>query len=243
MTPSTDRRTGAHGERHFSHRAGWLRATVLGANDGIISTAALILGVAAADTGRTAVLVAGMSGLISGALSMGLGEYVSVSSQRDSEKADIAREEWELAHVPERELAELTELYQEKGLSSELAHEVAAELTRHDALSTHLVEELGITEAARARPTQAAMVSILSFAVGASLPLLAAAAVPSSSATGIRMVTTIGVAVVALVVLGIVGSRLGGARPTRPTLRTVIGGLIAMAATMAIGKAFGAAIG
>jgi VIT1/CCC1 family predicted Fe2+/Mn2+ transporter len=243
MAPSTDRRSPSHRERHYTHRAGWLRATVLGANDGIISTAALILGVAAADTGRTAVLVAGMAGLVSGALSMGLGEYVSVSSQRDSELADIAKERWELTHVPERELAELTGIYKGKGLSDELAHEVAAELTRHDALNTHLVEELGITEVSRARPVQAAVVSILSFAIGASLPLLAAAVEPSSSATGVRMGATVAVAVVALVVLGIVGARIGGASPWRPTVRTVAGGLAAMAATMAIGSLFGAAIG
>ena len=243
MAPPSDRRSSPHRERHYTHRAGWLRASVLGANDGIISTAALILGVAAADTGRTAVLVAGMAGLVSGALSMGLGEFVSVSSQRDSEEADIAKEEWELAHVPERELAELTALYKAKGLSNELALEVASELTQHDALNAHLVEELGITDVSRARPLQAAWVSILSFAIGASLPLLAAAVVPNGSTSGIRIGATAATAVVALIVLGVVGARVGGADPVRPTVRTVVGGVLAMAATMVIGKAFGALVG
>ncbi len=232
-----------HKERHLSHRAGWLRATVLGANDGIISTAALILGVAAADASRSAVLVAGMAGLTSGALSMGLGEYVSVSSQRDSERADIAKEQWELANVPERELAELTAIYQEKGLSHELARRVALELTEHDALGTHLTEELGITETTMARPLQAAGSSTLSFAVGAALPLLAAAAVPDSASTGARIVATLLVAAVALVILGITGAALGGAKPARPTARVVLGGVAAMVVTMLIGKLFGTAVG
>lgn len=231
-----------HRERHLSHRAAWLRAMVLGANDGIISTAALILGVAAADAGRTAVLVAGMAGLASGALSMGLGEYVSVSSQRDSEEADIAKERWELAHIPERELAELTAIYEAKGLSNELALEVAAELTTRDALHVHLAEELGITEATRARPGQAATASMIAFALGAAMPLLAAAAVPASAAIGLRIAVTAAVAVVALVVLGGVSARMGGANPWRPTLRTVTGGIAAMAVTMVIGTVFGAAI-
>lgn len=228
----------SHRERHLSHRAGWLRATVLGANDGIISTAALILGVAAADASRSAILTAGMAGLTAGALSMGLGEYVSVSSQRDSEHADIAKEQWELENVPERELAELTAIYQEKGLTHDLARQVAVELTEHDALQTHLAEELGITEMTRARPIQAAGSSTLSFAIGAALPLLAAALVANG-----RIAVTIAVTTVALAVLGFVGATLGGARPGRPTARVVVGGLLAMAATMVIGKLFGSAVG
>ena len=227
-----------HKERHLSHRAGWLRATVLGANDGIISTAALILGVAAADADRTAILTAGMAGLTAGALSMGLGEYVSVSSQRDAEKADIAKERWELENVPERELAELAAIYREKGLEPDLARQVAVELTRHDALQTHLVEELGITPTTQARPLQAAGSSTLSFAVGAALPLLAAALV----STG-RILATLAVTTVALVVLGFSGAVLGGARPSKPTARVVVGGLLARGATMAIGWLFGAAVG
>jgi vacuolar iron transporter family protein len=232
-----------HKERHLSHRAGWLRATVLGANDGIISTAALILGVVAADASRTAVLTAGVAGLTAGALSMGLGEYVSVSSQRDSEQADIAKEEWELANVPERELAELTAIYQDKGLDHTLAREVAVKLTEHDALRTHLVEELGISETTLARPVQAMLTSTLSFAIGAALPLVAAAALPDSASNGVRILAILGIAVVALLGLGITAAVLGGARVGRPTARVVLGGIAAMAVTMGIGKLFGAATG
>ena len=232
-----------HRERHLSHRAGWLRATVLGANDGIISTAALILGVAAADAGRTAVMTAGVAGLTAGALSMGLGEYVSVSSQRDTERADIAKERWELENVPDRELVELTGIYQERGLSPELAREVAVQLTDHDALQAHLTEELGISETRLARPLQAGTSSAVSFAVGAALPLLAAALVPASASSGARIAATLAVALIALFALGVLGAVLGGARVGRPTARVVVGGLAAMAITMAIGKLFGTATG
>lgn len=228
-----------HNERHFTHRTGWIRASVLGANDGIISTAALILGVAAADSSRTAILTAGVAGLTAGALSMGLGEYVSVSSQRDTEEADIAKEIWELEHTPERELAELTAIYQEKGLNHDLARQVAVELTAHNALETHLIEELGISESTRARPIQAAWSSMASFAIGAMLPLLAAAFAPS----GARILTTLIVSVIALIALGYSGARAGGAAPKRPMIRVVGGGILAMAVTMAIGKLFGAAVG
>jgi vacuolar iron transporter family protein len=232
-----------HKERHLSHRAGWLRATVLGANDGIISTAALILGVVAADAGRSAVLTAGVAGLTAGALSMGLGEYVSVSSQRDSEQADIAKEKWELANVPERELAELTAIYQDKGLEHDLAREVAVKLTEHDALRTHLVEELGISATTLARPVQAMLSSTLSFAIGAALPLIAAAAVPDSASNGVRIMAILAIAVVALLGLGVTAAVLGGAKVGRPTARVVLGGVAAMAVTMGIGKIFGAATG
>jgi len=228
-----------HKERHLSHRANWLRASVLGANDGIVSTAALILGVAAADASRSAVLTAGIAGLTAGSLSMGLGEYVSVSSQRDTERADIAKEIWELENTPDRELAELTAIYQERGLSHELARRVAVELTDHDALGTHLTEELGISEETLARPLQAALTSMASFAIGAALPLIAAAL----AAQGNRILVTLIVAIIALLGLGIAGARLGGAAPLRPTLRVVVGGTIAMAVTMAIGKLFGTAVG
>jgi len=228
-----------HRERHLSHRTGWLRASVLGANDGIISTAALILGVAASDASRDAVLTAGVAGLSAGALAMAMGEYISVSSQRDTERADIAKEVWELENVPERELAELTAIYMEKGLSHELAREVAEQLTEKDALRIHLIEELGITEETVARPLQAALSSMASFAIGAALPLIAAALAPA----GARIVTTILVAVLALIGLGVAGAKAGGAKITRPTIRVVLGGVIAMAVTMAIGKAFGAVVG
>ena len=228
-----------HRERHLSHRTGWLRASVLGANDGIISTAALILGVAASDATRTAVLTAGVAGLSAGALSMAMGEYISVSSQRDTERADIAKEVWELENVPERELAELTAIYMEKGLTRDLAHDVATQLTEKDARRIHLIEELGITEETVARPFQAAWSSMASFALGAALPLVAAAVAPADA----RILTTLVVAVLALLALGIAGAKAGGARVLRPTVRVVLGGVAAMAITMVIGKAFGAVVG
>ena len=228
-----------HRERHLSHRTGWLRASVLGANDGIISTASLILGVAASDASHSAILTAGVAGMSAGALAMGMGEYISVSSQRDTERADIAKEVWELENVPERELAELTAIYMEKGLTHDLAEEVAVQLTEKDALRIHLIEELGITEETIARPIQAAFSSMASFALGALLPLFAAAFAP----TGARIVTTLVVAVLALFALGISGAKAGGAHPLRPTMRVVVGGILAMAITMAIGKLFGAAVG
>jgi VIT1/CCC1 family predicted Fe2+/Mn2+ transporter len=228
-----------HKERHLSHRAGWLRATVLGANDGIISTAALLLGVAAANSTRSAILTAGMAGLVAGAVAMALGEYVSVSSQRDSERSDIEKERWELEHMADHELDELTAIYEAKGLSHPLARQVAEELTGHDALAAHLREELGISEHDLARPLQAAASSAGSFAVGAAVPL-AAAAFASHSA---RVVGIIGVTLVALVVLGYTGAKLGGAQPARPIARIVLGGIAAMAFTMVVGKWFGAAVG
>ena len=227
-----------HKERHLSHRTGWLRAAVLGANDGIISTAALILGVAASNAARDAILTAGVAGLSAGALAMGMGEYISVSSQRDTERADIAKEIWEHENVPERELTELTAIYMEKGLSHDLAEEVATQLTEKDALRIHLVEELGITEETIARPMQAAWSSMASFALGALLPLLAAALAPA----GARIAITLVVAVLALFALGVAGAKAGGAKVGRPTVRVVAGGILAMAITMVIGKLFGAAV-
>lgn len=227
-----------HDEDHSSHRIGLLRAMVLGANDGIISTACLVLGVAAATAERTTILTAGMAGLVAGAASMALGEYVSVSSQRDSEQSDIAKERWELEHTPEIELAELAGIYRKKGLPQALAHEVAVELTKHDALKTHLAEELGIHEATRARPVQASVGSAGSFAVGAAIPLIAVALLTEA----MRFTGTIAVVVLTLVALGVSSSKYGGAKPARPVLRVVIGGLIAIAVTMAVGKLFGAAV-
>jgi VIT1/CCC1 family predicted Fe2+/Mn2+ transporter len=227
-----------HIERHRSHRAGWLRAAVLGANDGIVSTASLVLGVAAADSDRAAILTAGMAGLVAGALSMAVGEYVSVSSQRDIERADIAKEMHELATTPDRELAELAAIYRHKGLSPELARQVAEELSKGDVLEVHLREELGITEETRARPLQAAVVSAFSFAAGASLPLGAVAA----SSPSARMTFTLALALVALGVLGAVGARLGGAPASRATLRVLLGGAAAMALTMLVGRLFGATV-
>jgi len=227
-----------HDEDHSSHRIGLLRAMVLGANDGIISTACLVLGVAAATAERSTILTAGMAGLVAGAASMALGEYVSVSSQRDSEQSDIAKEKWELEHTPDIELAELAGIYRKKGLPQALAHEVAVELTRHDALKTHLAEELGIHEATRARPIQASVGSAGSFAVGAAIPLIAVALFTEA----MRFTGTIAVVVLTLVALGVSSSKYGGSKPTRPVLRVVIGGLIAIAVTMAVGNVFGAAV-
>ena len=226
-----------HSEGHYGHRVGWLRAMVLGANDGIISTAALLLGVAAADSTRNAILTAGMAGLVAGAVSMALGEYVSVSSQRDSERSDIEKEKWELATQADHELEELTAIYQAKGLPQELAAEVAVQLTEHDALAAHLLDELGITQDELAKPLQAAWSSALSFSIGAAIPL-AAAALASAS---MRIAAIIGVTLVALVGLGYIGARAGGAGPVRSITRVVVGGIVAMGITMAVGWAFGAA--
>jgi vacuolar iron transporter family protein len=227
-----------HIERHRSHRAGWLRAGVLGANDGIVSTASIVLGVAAADTSRSVILTAGIAGLVAGALSMAVGEYVSVSSQRDTERADIAKERQELAATPERELAELTAIYRHKGLSPALARQVAEELSAGDVLKVHLAEELGITDESMARPLQAMVVSLVSFAIGGALPLGAMAAAPAS----VRAWVTVVVAMVALVLLGSIGARLGGAPRGRAALRVAIGGAAAMGLTTIVGKLFGAAV-
>ena len=227
-----------HEEGHFSHRIGLLRAMVLGANDGIISTACLILGVAAADATRSTIITAGVAGLVAGAASMAIGEYVSVSSQRDAEQADIAKETWELEHTPEHELDELTAIYKGKGLTQELARAVAVQLTKEDALKVHMAEELGITHLTLARPVQASVSSAGSFSVGAAIPLIAVALASSSQ----RMAITIVVAVFALVALGISSAKAGGAHPLRPTFRVVFGGLVAMAFTMAIGRLVGSVV-
>jgi VIT1/CCC1 family predicted Fe2+/Mn2+ transporter len=227
-----------HEEGHFSHRIGLLRAMVLGANDGIISTACLILGVAAADGTRNAIITAGVAGLVAGAASMAIGEFVSVSSQRDAEQADIAKETWELEHTPEHELDELTAIYKGKGLTQELARAVAVQLTKEDALKVHMAEELGITHLTLARPVQASVSSAGSFSVGAAIPLIAVALAASSQ----RIATTVVVAVLALVALGISSAKAGGAHPLRPTFRVVFGGLVAMAFTMAIGRFVGSVV-
>ena len=227
-----------HEEGHFSHRIGLLRAMVLGANDGIISTACLILGVAAADASRDTIITAGVAGLVAGAASMAIGEYVSVSSQRDAEQADIAKETWELEHTPEHELDELTAIYKGKGLTQELARAVAVQLTKEDALKVHMAEELGITHLTLARPVQASVSSAGSFSVGAAIPLIAVALASSSQ----RIAITIVVAVFALVALGISSAKAGGAHPLRPTFRVVFGGLLAMAFTMAVGRLVGSAV-
>ncbi|MBL8783397.1 MAG: VIT family protein [Deltaproteobacteria bacterium] len=227
-----------YGENHRVHRASWLRAMVLGANDGIVSTACLLLGVAAASADPGALLVTGLAGLVAGALSMAVGELVSVASQRDTELADIAIEKRELQTMPQRELEELVSIYVDKGLTPTMAREVAVALTAKDALGTHMREELGITDETMARPVQAAVSSAISFALGAAMPLITIVLAPHA----LRVALTIAVSVVALGGLGYLGATLGGARPLKPVLRVVIGGAVAMAITMGIGSLVGAAV-
>lgn len=227
----------SHFERHAVARIGWLRAAVLGANDGIVSTASLVIGVAAASQSKEGVLIAGVAALVAGAMSMAAGEYVSVSSQADAENADIARETAELRDQPEFELQELTDIYVSRGLSPELAGQVATQLMAKDALGAHARDELGIHDLAKARPVQAALASAASFAVGALLPLLAAMLSPGGSVIAIVAASSL----VALAALGAAGARVGGASPTRPVLRVVFWGALAMAVTAAVGALFGVA--
>jgi VIT1/CCC1 family predicted Fe2+/Mn2+ transporter len=226
-----------HSEWHRSHRIGWLRAGVLGADDGIVSTASLMIGVIASGAGRDAILVAGLAGLVAGAMSMAAGEYVSVSSQRDTELADIARERAEQATNPASELEELAGIYEERGLEKGLARTVAEQLSAHDPLGAHLRDELGLHEITRARPVQAATVSALTFAAGAAVPVLTLLVAPAAA----RAWT---IAVVALVFLGVAGAvaaRVGNAPRVRATARVMIGGGAAMAATAIIGSLLGTA--
>jgi VIT1/CCC1 family predicted Fe2+/Mn2+ transporter len=225
-----------HRERHLIDRIGWLRAAVLGANDGIVSTASLIVGVAAAATTKSEILIAGVAGLVAGAMSMAAGEYVSVSSQSDTEAADLARERRELGDDPESELAELAGIYEARGLDKDLAIQVAKQLTNHDALGTHLRDELGISDTTSARPVQAALTSAVTFAVGAVLPLLVALIVATDYVMPAVTVATL----VSLALLGALGAQAGGANIMRATLRVVLLGFLAMAATAAIGALFGA---
>lgn len=227
-----------HSERHRSSRISWLRAAVLGANDGLISTSSLVVGVAAASPDRAAVLVAAVAGLAAGALSMAAGEYVSVSSQADTETADVERERRELATTPEPELAELAGIYVSRGLTVELAAQVAEQLTAHDALAAHARDELGIHEFTKARPIQAALASAASFAVGAAPPALLAAVLPMGSLSqGVVAVT-----IVLLVGLGTVAAHLGGAPLVRGALRVAFWGAVAMGVTALVGRLFGAVV-
>jgi vacuolar iron transporter family protein len=228
-----------HSERHRSHRTGWLRAAVLGANDGIVSTASIIVGVAAANSSRSAVLTAGVAGLVAGAASMAAGEYVSVSSQADAERADLALERAELRSDPEGERRELAGIYRERGLSADLADEVAAELSeRDDLLEVHARDELGMTELSHPRPFQAAGASGASFTAGAALPLLAVLASPGS----VRIEVTMAATAVALVATGWAAAALGGAPPVRGAVRVVVWGVAAMLLTMLVGRAVGTAV-
>ena len=225
-------------EFHRTQHIGWLRAAVLGANDGIVSTASLILGVAAASTTQSAVLVAGVAGLVAGAMSMAAGEYVSVSSQSDTEQADIARERHELATDGARELAELAAIYVQRGLDTELAQQVAAQLTAKDALGAHVRDELGISETVSANPLQAALVSALSFVVGAGLPLLTAWLVPYAYLTPVVAATSL----LFLVILGGLAAYTGGAGIGKGILRVTFWGTLAMACTASVGWLFGVAV-
>lgn len=223
---------------HRSQGTGWLRAAVLGANDGILSTAGLIVGVASADAGHAAILTAGVAGLVAGALSMAAGEYVSVSSQRDAEHADLKLETAELAADPAGERAELAAIWRTRGLDAELALKVADQLTANDALAAHARDELGISEITAAKPVQAALASAASFAAGAALPLVVTLLVPVEWVT--RAVTP--ASLVFLALLGAVAARSGGASKRKGALRTLFWGAFAMAATAAIGKLFGTVV-
>ncbi len=226
-----------HREMHLVERIGWLRAAVLGANDGIVSTASLIVGVAAAAQGRTEILVAGVAALVAGAMSMAAGEYVSVSSQADTEQADIARETQELATQPAFELQELADIYVGRGVQPALAREVAAQLMAKDALGAHARDELGISEVTAARPVQAALTSALTFAAGAALPLLAAVLAPASMVVP----AVSAAALVFLAVLGAVGARAGGAPIGKAVVRVTFWGALALAITAGVGAVFGVA--
>ncbi len=228
-----------HVESHRSHRAGWLRAAVLGANDGVVSTAALIVGVASSGASSTAVRTAGIAGLVAGAMSMAAGEYVSVASQRDTEEADLRMEAQALRDHPRAELAELAQIWESRGLQPDLAQEVARQLTEADALAAHARDELGLTAMSTARPVQAAATSAVAFSLGAAIPLLAYLVAPSAG----RSVVTIVMALVTLAALGTTGAALGGARRLRATLRVAVGGALAMGVTMLIGELTGAALG
>lgn len=229
----------AHPEAHRTDRIGWLRAAVLGANDGLISTASLIVGVAASGTERSAVLLAGVAGMVAGAMSMAAGEYVSVSSQADAEAADLTRERYELATMPDIELRELAGIYEARGLTPSLALQVAEQLTAHDALGAHAREELGITEMTAARPLQAAIASAIAFAVGAVLPVVMAAVAPQTWVS--RTVTAS--ALVLLSVLGALAAWVGGAPIAIGAARVTFWGAIAMGSSALVGRLFGAQVG
>lgn len=228
-----------HSEFHRSHRIGWLRAAVLGANDGIVSTASLLIGVASAGATHDTIIMTGVAGLVSGAMSMAAGEYVSVSSQSDTEAADIARETEELATQPEHELDELTGIYTARGLSPELARQVATELTARDALAAHARDELGIIATMNAKPVQAALSSAGTFAIGAALPLLVVFIVPQSSAQTL----VAGMSLAFLAALGGLAAKAGGANVWLGTARVAFWGALAMAATAGVGSLFGVVTG
>lgn len=228
----------SHHEYHRTNRIGWLRAAVLGANDGIVSTASLVLGVAAANVDHHSILIAGIAGLVAGSMSMAAGEYVSVHSQADTEKADLERETKELALSPEHELEELTGIYVNRGLDEELARQVAEQLSAHDALAAHARDELGISEVMSARPLQASVFSAVSFAIGAGLPLGVTALFTGSMLIPVVALSSL----VFLAILGGVAARTGGANIVVGASRILFWGAVAMAATALVGKLFGTAV-
>jgi VIT1/CCC1 family predicted Fe2+/Mn2+ transporter len=232
------RRPGHHGERHNSHRIGWLRAVVLGANDGTISVASLVAGIAASGAPRTQILLTALAATAAGAASMAAGEYVSVQSQADTERADLARERRELASDPAGELAELAEIYRNRGLDPDTALQVAEQLTRHDALSAHARDELGLSDTLRARPLQAALASALSFSLGALIPIAAVLLSPSGR-VGMGTATA---ALLSLALLGAMAARAGGASPLRGALRMLIWGTVALLITALVGRLVGTAV-
>ena len=227
-----------HNEMHRSHRVGWLRAAVLGANDGIVSTSSLVIGVAAAASGHKAVMLAGVAGLFAGALSMAAGEYVSVHSQADTEKADIELEKKHLEAEPEFELRELAAIYEGRGLTPELASEVAEQLMAHDALGAHTRDELGISDITTARPLQAAVFSASAFSIGAALPLIVTWLSPFSLMISLVAASSL----VFLAVLGAVAAKAGGAGMLKGSMRVLFWGAIAMAVTAGVGKLFGSVV-
>ncbi len=227
-----------HYEGHVTHRIGWLRAAVLGANDGVVSTASLIVGVAAANASHDAIITAGFASVVAGAMSMAAGEYVSVSSQSDTESAEVEVERRELETDSAGELRELTNIYVKRGLTHKLAHEVAVQLTEHNALDAHLRDELGISETLKARPLQAAVTSAITYAAGAALPLLAAVAAPLSA----MILIVSAVSLIVLTLLGGVAAKAGGAGIIVGATRVLVWGAFAMLVTAGIGKLFGAVI-
>jgi VIT1/CCC1 family predicted Fe2+/Mn2+ transporter len=227
-----------HKERHRSERIGWLRAAVLGANDGIVSTASLVVGVAAAGTARSQVIVAGIAGLVAGAMAMAAGEYVSVSSQSDTEEADVARERQELTTEDTSERAELASIYVARGLEPALAQQVADQLMAHDALAAHARDELGMSDLQRVRPVQAAVASAVTFSVGAALPLLITLLAPANVVTMAVTVTSVAF----LAILGWLAARAGGARAAVGALRVAVWGALAMAVTYGVGALFGTVV-
>lgn len=227
-----------HPERHYTHRIGWLRAAVLGANDGIVSTASLVVGVAAAHSTRAAVLLAGIAGLVAGAMSMAAGEYISVSSQADTERADLARERGELTNSPESELAELQGIYVGRGLDADLARRVAEQLTAHDVLGAHARDELGITKAQAANPIQAALASAATFSVGAALPLVIAAVVPMQ----VLIASVATASLLCLAFLGALAASAGGAGRWRGAARVTFWSALALALTAIVGRLFGTTV-